>query len=251
MAEHFTELAALARRLQPHTYRSGSTAIPETIEASPCRKDFLPCEHGVFRRLTMRSKLTHALGTGAEFALALWRTMKRRRLATITVLVCVLFVLGGEPRKAAALVRKYHAVLWIKPPPDGFTTTLRLGRELRRKSLPPIASEAAETKVVVQPLPPGGFPNDEGHSNGRRRYASHRHLHWGIALHGHRPTVGATNDYDLPADTTNPTMTGAARPSLQAPALLVHCLMARFIPAPALLRMSFTPCLSPPGIPTP
>ena len=41
--------------------------------------------------------------------------IQRRVLAATTLVVCVLYLIGGEPRQAAALVRKYHTILWDKP----------------------------------------------------------------------------------------------------------------------------------------
>ncbi|HND19988.1 MAG TPA: hypothetical protein PLB18_11470, partial [Acidobacteriota bacterium] len=126
--------------------------------------------------------------------------IQRRVLAATTLVVCVLYLIGGEPRQAAALVRKYHTILWDKP------TAARLYDFFASASgVPPqepSTDRQGRVKAVVKPLPDGFVPKGKfvpmagGDNQATATCIST------IPYNDSGTTVGMTNDYDLPADVT-------------------------------------------------
>ena len=131
--------------------------------------------------------------------------IQRRILAATTLMVCVLYLIGGEPRQAAALVRKYHTILWDKP------TAARLYDFFASASgVPPqepSTDRQGRVKAVVKPLPDGFVPKGKfvpmagGDTQATATCIS------ALPYTDTGTTVGATDDYNLPADTTSPTLT--------------------------------------------
>ena len=131
--------------------------------------------------------------------------IQRRILAATTLMVCVLYLIGGEPRQAAALVRKYHTILWDKP------TAARLYDFFASASgVPPqepSTDRQGRVKAVVKPLPDGFVPKGKfvpmagGDTQATATCIS------ALPYTDTGTTVGAIDDYNLPADTTSPTLT--------------------------------------------
>ncbi len=132
-----------------------------------------------------------------------WQWLRKSKWRIIAVLICVGYVLGSQPRQAAALVRKYQGTLWNKNTAGKLFNYFAAGTGMRAVQDGTNKSLVPKNKVI----PPR--PNIPGTTTGGGDTAATATPICSLPYMDSGTTVGATDNYDLPADTTNPTMTGS------------------------------------------
>ncbi|MDX2044669.1 MAG: HYR domain-containing protein, partial [Acidobacteriota bacterium] len=131
-----------------------------------------------------------------------WQWLRDSKWRIVALLVCVGYILGSQPRQAAAIVRKYQDVLWNKNTAGKLFNYFAAGTGLKATVQSGTDKDKTPKNKIVPPGPNIPLVTLQG---GDTQATATPICSFPANLSG--TTVGATDNYDLPPDTTAPTLT--------------------------------------------